>query len=103
MAQHYDTAHAVGGLQDGLPYRFYVTAMNAQGVTAAVLNRPGSLGPDPDKRSRGELPITATEDATAEAAAARIAGLDAGLWCTFRNSVEQPRDRERVVRNEPAN
>lgn len=53
------------------------------GVVAAVLNRPGSLGPAPDKRSRGELPLLALEAATAAEAAARIAALDAGLWRPF--------------------
>ena len=34
-------------------------AANGAGVVAAVLNRPGSLGPAPGKRSRGELPLVA--------------------------------------------
>ncbi|UPY38117.1 NRDE family protein [Sediminicoccus sp. KRV36] len=58
-------------------------AMNRHGVVATVLNRVGSLGPDPDKRSRGELPGLALQGRTAEAAAARIAALDAGLWRPF--------------------
>ncbi|HEY0205282.1 MAG TPA: NRDE family protein, partial [Acetobacteraceae bacterium] len=29
------------------------------GLVAAVLNRPGSLGPAPDKLSRGDLPLQA--------------------------------------------
>jgi len=58
-------------------------AMNRQGVVAAVLNRPGSLGPDPEKRSRGELPLKALEQASAAAAAAEMAMLDAGLWRPF--------------------
>ena len=53
------------------------------GVVAAVLNRPGSLGPAPGKRSRGELPLLALEPGTARDAAARIAGLDAGAWRPF--------------------
>ena len=47
-------------------------AANATGVVAAVLNRPGSLGPAPGKRSRGELPLLALERATAEVAAAVV-------------------------------
>ncbi|MEI6159495.1 MAG: NRDE family protein [Roseococcus sp.] len=58
-------------------------AMNRQGVVAAVLNRVGSLGPDPAKRSRGELPLMALGEPTAAAAASRMAGLDAGLWRPF--------------------
>ena len=60
--------------------------VNRHGVVAAVLNRPGSLGPAPGKRSRGELPLLALEHDLAAAAAAAIAALDAGhgaasTWC----------------------
>lgn len=58
-------------------------AMSRAGLVAAVLNRPGSLGPAPGKRSRGELPLIALEGASAADAAARIAALDAGLWRPF--------------------
>lgn len=53
------------------------------GVVAAVLNRPGSLGPAPGKRSRGELPLVALQEMTAEAAAVRLAALDASAWRPF--------------------
>ncbi len=52
-------------------------------LVAAVLNRPGSLGPAPGKRSRGELPLIALEAASAAEAAHRIAELDAGEWRSF--------------------
>ena len=58
-------------------------AANAAGVVAAVLNRPGSLGPAPGKRSRGELPLLALERATADAAATAIAALPAAEWRSF--------------------
>lgn len=58
-------------------------AMNRHGLLAAVLNRPGSLGPAPGKRSRGVLPLLALEHRTADAAAAAIAALDAGAWRSF--------------------
>jgi hypothetical protein len=58
-------------------------AANEAGVVAAVLNRPGSLGPAPGKRSRGELPLLAVEHGTAEAAAAAIAALSAAEWRPF--------------------
>lgn len=58
-------------------------ALNRHGVVAAVLNRMGSLGPDPAKRSRGELPLLALAEATSEAAASRMARLDAALWRPF--------------------
>lgn len=53
------------------------------GVIAAVLNRPGSLGPEAGKRSRGELPLLALEQDTAAAAAEAMAGLDATRYRTF--------------------
>ncbi len=53
------------------------------GIVAAVLNRVGSLGPAPGKRSRGELPLWAVAEGTAAAGAARMATLDAGLWRSF--------------------
>ncbi|WP_237216978.1 NRDE family protein [Falsiroseomonas oryziterrae] len=53
------------------------------GVVAGVLNRPGSLGPAPGKRSRGELPLLALEADSAAEAASRIAALDAGAWRPF--------------------
>jgi len=53
------------------------------GVVAAVLNRPGSLGPESGKRSRGELPLLAAGAASAEHGAAAIAALDAAQWRPF--------------------
>jgi len=58
-------------------------AMNRAGVVAAVLNRPGSLGPAPDKCSRGELPLLALQAHSAAEAASRMGALDAGLWRPF--------------------
>src|ERR1700686_106624 len=57
--------------------------INGAGVVAAVLNRPGSLGPAAGKRSRGELPLAALAHNSADAAAAAIAALDAGAWRSF--------------------
>ncbi|MBV9784037.1 MAG: NRDE family protein [Acidisphaera sp.] len=57
--------------------------LNRQGVVAAVLNRPGSLGPMPGKRSRGELPLLGLAHASAAAAAGAMAGLDARAWRSF--------------------
>jgi uncharacterized protein with NRDE domain len=68
--------------------------VNRAGVVAAVLNRVGSLGPAPGKRSRGELPLLALRHGSAAAAAEAIAGLDAGLWRSFNLVVA---DRSGVV------
>lgn len=57
--------------------------LNRAGVVAAVLNRPGSLGPAPGKRSRGELPLIALEHASADTAAAALARLDGDTWRSF--------------------
>ncbi len=57
--------------------------LNRHGVVAALLNRTGSLGPAPDKASRGALPLMALEEASASAAAARLARLDAGRYRSF--------------------
>jgi hypothetical protein len=53
------------------------------GVAAAVLNRPGTLGPAAGKRSRGELPLLALDHPTAAQAAEAISGLDASAWRGF--------------------
>lgn len=58
-------------------------ALNRAGVMAAVLNREGTLGPAPGKRSRGELPLLALAAETAAAGAQRIGALDAGLYRAF--------------------
>jgi Transport and Golgi organisation 2 len=58
-------------------------ALGPSGVTAAVLNRPGTLGPLAGKRSRGELPLIAAAQPTAEQGAGAIAAMDAGLWRGF--------------------
>jgi hypothetical protein len=57
--------------------------MNRDGMVAAVLNRPGTLGPLAGKRSRGELPLMALDHPTAAAAAEALTRLDAGAWRGF--------------------
>ena len=71
--------------------------LNAQGVIAAVLNRTGSLGPAPGKRSRGALPLIALAHGTAIHAVAALAALDAGDWRSF-NMVVADRDGAWFVR-----
>lgn len=58
-------------------------AVNRAGVVAAVLNRPGSLGPSPGKRSRGELPLLALGHETADAAAGAMARLPGRDYRSF--------------------
>ncbi len=64
--------------------------LNRHGVVAAVLNRHGSLGPAPGKRSRGELPLLALVEPTAASAAAKIAALDAASYRSFNVVIADP-------------
>jgi hypothetical protein len=57
--------------------------INDWGVVAAVLNRHGSLGPAPDRRSRGELVLEALDHADAAAAARALTDLDPDAYRTF--------------------
>ena len=54
-------------------------AVNRHGVVAVVLNRVGSLGPAPNKRSRGELPLLALREANAADGARRVGDIEAAL------------------------
>jgi hypothetical protein len=58
-------------------------AVRRDGLAAAVLNREGSLGPAPGKRSRGELPLLAMRHASGAEAAAALAALDGAAWRSF--------------------
>jgi uncharacterized protein with NRDE domain len=52
-------------------------AVNEHGVLAGLTNQPSPLGPDPTKRSRGELPLAFTSYARADQAVAEVcAGLN---------------------------
>lgn len=66
--------------------------MNRSGLVAAVLNRPGSLGPAAGKRSRGDLPLLALAHAHAAAAAAAIAGLDGSAYRSFNMVLADPQE-----------
>ena len=52
-------------------------------VVAAVLNRPGSLGPEKGKRSRGELPLEALDRASARAAAGALVHIEPRSYRSF--------------------
>jgi uncharacterized protein with NRDE domain len=71
--------------------------VNGHGIAAAVLNRPGSLGPAEGKRSRGELPLLALAETTAAAAVEAIVSLDASQWRGF-NLVIADRDGATFIR-----
>jgi hypothetical protein len=58
-------------------------AVSRAGVACCVLNRQGSLGPAPGKRSRGELPLIALDAPDLDSAVAAVTRLDAGQWRSF--------------------
>jgi hypothetical protein len=66
--------------------------VNDWGVAAAVLNRHGSLGPAPDRRSRGELVLEALDHADAAAAADALSYLEPGAYRTFNLIIADERD-----------
>ena len=57
--------------------------VNRHGLVAAVLNRQGSLGPAAGKRSRGDLPLMALAESSAQKAAEALARRDAAQWRSF--------------------
>ena len=67
-------------------------ALNDDGVCAAILNRPGSLGPAPGKRSRGELPLEAVDHAEARVAAEALAELEPSSYRSFNMIVADARE-----------
>lgn len=72
--------------------------VNADGVVATVLNRPGSLGPADGKRSRGDLPLIALAYTTADTAAAAMTDLHGIDYRSF-NMVIADRNAVWFVRN----
>ena len=52
-------------------------------MVAAVLNRRGTLGPEPGKRSRGELVLEALDHAEATRAADALRALDPAAYRPF--------------------
>ena len=66
--------------------------LNDHGVVAGILNRPGALGPAPNKRSRGELVLEALDHADAADAAAALADLDGAAYRPFNLVIADNRD-----------
>ncbi len=66
--------------------------VNDHGVSVAVLNRTGSLGPLAEKRSRGELVLEALDHADAGEAAAALGDIDPDAYRTFNLVIADNRD-----------
>ena len=66
--------------------------VNEEGVVAGVLNRPGALGPDPAKRSRGELVLEALDHGDADRAADSLRALDPAAYRPFNLVIADNRD-----------
>ncbi|MCG6942029.1 MAG: NRDE family protein [Thiohalocapsa sp.] len=66
--------------------------INDHGLVACVLNRTGTLGPQPGRRSRGELVLEALDHAEASAAAGALADLHPDAYRPFNLLVADPRD-----------
>lgn len=85
-----DRAEVVAGL-DELAGGSWM-GLNRTGVVAAILNRVGTLGPQADKRSRGELVLEALDHADAVEAARALADLDGRAYRPFNMMVADNRD-----------
>ena len=66
--------------------------INPYGVSAAILNRYGTLGPMPDKRSRGELVLEALDHADACMAAEALAALNGQAYRPFNMLIADNQD-----------
>lgn len=66
--------------------------LSDHGVVACILNRHGTLGPAPDKRSRGELVLEALEHADASDAARALAAIEPNSYRPFNMLVADSRD-----------
>lgn len=65
--------------------------VNDEGLVAGILNRANSLGPQPGRRSRGELVLEALDHADAAAAAWALADLDPRAYRSFNMVVADDR------------
>lgn len=90
-ARHWDEhPHVIAGIDEEAGGTWM--GLNDDGLLAAVLNRPGSLGPVKGKRSRGELPLEALSHAEATEAAQAIAHLDGRAYRSFNMLIADARD-----------
>lgn len=84
-----DRPEVVAGL-DELAHGSWM-GVNDHGVVAVVMNRIGTLGPQANKRTRGELVLEALDHSEAETAAAALCELDPAAYRPFNLFVGDPR------------
>jgi len=90
-ARHWeDHPHVIAGIDEEAGGTWM--GVNDDGLFAAVLNRPGSLGPAKGKRSRGELPLEALSHAEAREAADALGNLDGRSYRSFNMLIADARD-----------
>ncbi|TAL04802.1 MAG: hypothetical protein EPO08_00350 [Rhodospirillaceae bacterium] len=90
-ARHWpDRPDVVAGLDDLAGGSWM--GINDDGVVACILNRHGTLGPTPDKRSRGELVLEALDHADAREAAQALARIDPNAYRPFNLVIADNRD-----------
>lgn len=90
-ARHWPDRHNVTAGKDQLAGGTWL-GVNDDGLVAGVLNRSGTLGPDPNLRSRGELPLEALDHAEAEAVAEALFDLDPTAYRAFNLFVGDARE-----------
>src|SRR5215475_5745791 len=66
--------------------------LNDEGVAAAIMNRMNTLGPQPGRRSRGELVLEALDHADAATAAEALRALDPAANRAFNMVIADNRD-----------
>ena len=81
-ARHWPDRPSVTAGRDDLAGGSWL-GINNDSLVAAIMNRPGSLGPDPDKRSRGELVLEALDHAEAAVATEALHHLDPEAYRPF--------------------
>ena len=89
-ARHWPDRDVVAGL-DELAGGTWM-GLNDSSVVACILNRHGSLGPAPGKRSRGELVLEALDHADATDAAGALRGINPQAYRPFNMLIADNRD-----------
>ena len=90
-ARHWDDRENVVAGADAVAGGTWL-GLNDSGLVAGVMNREGSLGPVPDKRSRGELVLEALDHADADQAAMHLSQIDGTAYRPFNLLIADNRD-----------